>query len=949
MTSSKIPTPEIVDKAVASMVRFEQQRYFFERLNNPGWLAALNKKGFFSTPPATKRDEERGTVEFRQWPALKYLSRMAAHEPITVSEIMLKVPDSDNPFIVTSFLEAALSMPSDVAAELIPKIATMIRSPYVTRGHQAGELAVHLAKGGKHKAALTLLNSALEVVPDPRPVSEELKAADPEYRHEARTRMTSYEYQWILQRNGTALVESIGAPFVSLLNDLLETALGLEERPREHDGKTIEDYSYIWRPSLSSGETTESPKRFLVPAVLQAAEQFSSLGSQQLGTIRKLLLKKRFKVFERIELEIITKHLDFSGSAIADRLTDKATFDDFGLRYEYNALSQAAFGLLDAPRQNQILQWIDEGSDGVRLLERGYSQEEAGAIIDNWRLERLAPINQFLPKEWKERYETLKEKFGEPEPGRRARVRGGAYALGSKSPKPTEEMEGMSVESVINFLKTWRPENEPAFFPFSPSEEGLGAVLTAIVAKNPSEFSSQIAALKDADPTYVRGAIQGFESAIRSKSAFDWNNVLGLCSWVITQPIKIPDRTGDHWTKDPDWGWTRQAIVSFIENGLKEKEIPFSLRQQVWSVISSLAEADVSDDVAYNDPDSLSKDIWSYSVNRTEARATRVAIQYIEWCRNNLAQPRFSLADVPEVEALMSSDLDPEKQPSLDIRLVYGEFLPFLINVDREWVEKNKSRIFPGEAEKRPLRDVAWVAYLVANYAYDAAFDVLFSFYLDAVRNELGTPRQVGSGHMMYNPDENLVHHLMQLYWRGRIDLAENGILDEFLRRASDELLGTMVTYLGRSLKDTNEKLEDGAKDRLKALWTRSLVSSDAPVHKREMSAYGWWFNSYHFEDDWSLEQFYKSLQLSKGATEPKIGTLERLAKLAGRFPALVIACTQLIINADFENVVLWTDDLKTILKTALKSGNNGTTRIARDIIQSLGVRGYHEYRVLLI
>ena len=201
---------------------------------------------------------------------------------------------------------------------------------------------------------------------------------------------------------------------------------------------------------------------------------------------------------------------------------------------------------------------------------------------------------------------------------------------------------------------------------------------------------------------------------------------------------------------------------------------------------------------------------------------------------------------------------------------------------------------------------------------------------------------------MMYNPDENLVHHLMQLYWRGRIDLAENGILDEFLKRASDELLGTMVTYLGRSLKDTNEKLEDGAKERLKALWTRSLVSSDAPVHKREMSAYGWWFNSYHFEDDWSLEKFYKSLQLSKGATEPKIGTLERLANLAGKFPALVIACTQLIINADFENVVLWTDDLKTILETALKSGNNGTMKSARDIIQSLGVRGYLEYRVLL-
>ena len=118
MASWKKPTPEIVDKAVASMVRFEQQRYFFERLDNPAWIEPLRKRGWFSTPPVPKRDAERGTIEFQQWQPLKYLSRMAAHEPALVAEIMATLPDSDNPYIFQSFLNAALAMPPDISDTL---------------------------------------------------------------------------------------------------------------------------------------------------------------------------------------------------------------------------------------------------------------------------------------------------------------------------------------------------------------------------------------------------------------------------------------------------------------------------------------------------------------------------------------------------------------------------------------------------------------------------------------------------------------------------------------------------------------------------------------------------------------------------------------------------------------------------------------------------------------
>ena len=310
-----------------------------------------------------------------------------------------------------------------------------------------GDLAVHLAGGGKHESSLTVLRAALEVIPDPRPVSEELKALDPEYQHEARTRLASYECQWILQRNGSELLELLGASLVELLSVLLERALSFEHKFTKGT-EVVEDYSYIWRPSLSGGETADYPKRFLVPAVVHYADMFASQGSEQLKSVQKILAARRFKVFKRIELDLLRRHLELAGiPAVAQYLVDKDAFEDVGLRFEYDALSARALGLLDAPQREQILRWIEEGLNRERLMERGFSQTEADDAVDYWRLERLGPIKELLDADWRKRYDSLHEKFGDP-PDRR-RTRGGAYQLSSRSPKPSEELETLPVPNLI--------------------------------------------------------------------------------------------------------------------------------------------------------------------------------------------------------------------------------------------------------------------------------------------------------------------------------------------------------------------------------------------------------------------------------------------------------------------------------------------------------------------
>jgi hypothetical protein len=871
---------------------------------------------------------------------------MAAHDPEAVADILMAVPKTENPLIVRDILEAATAMPTRIAAKLAAKIGEMIKTPFLIRGELAGEVATHLASGSEHTAALTVLQAALEVIPDPRPVPEGLKRLDPEYMYEAHARIPYYEYELILQRHTTELTHFLGLPFFSLLCDLLNRALKLEMRTAPKSGR-IEDYSYIWRPQITTGGGSDSVKNLLASAILLSAKGLCTDSPELLPKVNEILTAKRFKLFERIELEVITRHLDVDASAVGSKLTDRELFDDVGVRPEYYTLAEKGYGLLKESDQTEILKWIDEGLDRKLLQERaGLSAEQAEEQIEYWRLERLAPIRKHLPVPWRQRYEALEQKFGTPRPPVHPVIHGGAYSMSSRSPQQEGDLEAMTVEGIVQYIKSWQPPKDPSV-PFGPNEEGLATVLSSVVHKKAAKFSEHASDFRDAAPTYVRAAIQGFVSAARENASFDWSRVLDLCSWTVSQPIEIPGRTGDFWTKDPDWRGARQAVIGLIDEGFNQKTIPFDLRDVLWTVLEALAEGDDLGDLAYGDEDSQKKDIWIASINRAKPQAIRAVVRYIEWYRDNTGSKDFSLASTPEAASLLQRHLDPAAEPSLDVRLIYGEFLPFLLNVDSHWVAQHINEIFPEKQSLRPLRDVAWGAYLVANSAYDAAFRLLRSFYSTAV-DEIGRSWFTGGGHLLEDPDKNLANHLMQLYWRGQITLDSDELLDKFYARASDDLIGQTTTYVGRSMSETKDGIPPVIVDRLQRLWARRLQQVTDKNHPKEMAAFGWWFNSGCFEDEWALDHLHQSLQRSNGVMEPKLGALQRLAQLGEKYPSAVVSCTEMIVNAEPIDVILWVEDLQHILSTVIRVGDSKASKTARGLIHSLGLRGYYEYRELL-
>jgi len=117
------PTPDTVDRAIALMSHPEQQRYFFERLDQPEWLAPLEGKGMFQQLPVQTTDPDRGTISYYDWPPGRYLVRMSRADSTRVTKIFFDLPSTENPFVVRLMLESAAAVPAEDSKTLVPKIA----------------------------------------------------------------------------------------------------------------------------------------------------------------------------------------------------------------------------------------------------------------------------------------------------------------------------------------------------------------------------------------------------------------------------------------------------------------------------------------------------------------------------------------------------------------------------------------------------------------------------------------------------------------------------------------------------------------------------------------------------------------------------------------------------------------------------------------------------------
>lgn len=979
----KEANPQQIDKAVPLLIHPQQRYYFFNRLQNPKWISLLKKKGFFKNPPPAIRDSSEGTVSFPAWAESGYLARMAKHDPKTVLEIANST-ETDNPRVHTDFVEAALQMPPEEAVKMIAKVKTWIESPYSSfalLSDKVGALMSHLAKGGCVKKALELARSLLAVMPDPSTQNGEANEdrvyrPRPEPRTHFDNKSYNWEYEQILKKYVPELVTIAGESALEMLGYLLYDAVRFSQYPREREkqqeGSSIwDDGSIYWRPAIEKHPRNDHPyevKELLAIAVRDAAEQIVESDPAKMRSLVLMLEKWHWRVFYRIALYLIRKYPDNNRDLLTERLVDQKRFSNSSRHedYEYVFLAKDYFGDLPKEEQEKILGWIENPNFDLSWWE---DQEARAQWMKYWQLNKLTPIKDSLPANWQQRYQQLVNDCGTtvelPDI-----VFGGVGEtgwVGTESPKTGSELASMSIEELVSFLRTWQPTSKDPFEPGSSIAE-VGFTLSKLVEQSPERFALAAEQFQGLHPRYGNGVLRGLRNALTNSKGqegilreFSWQSVFKLCYWLVEESIEIRERATTDSDREPNWSEARRAVADLLGVGLtidSDTGIPFNLRSEVWNILKPLTQ----------DPDPTPEHETRYggsnmnpselSINTVRGEAIHTVVRYALWIRRHLEQTVDGAEalvrgfdEMPEVRQVLDTHLNPDQEPSLAIRSIYGRWFPWLILIDPNWATQNVAKIFPQDETLSDLRIAAWESYIIFCPVYDNVFEVLHEEYRYAVER-INTAES--EKRTQRDPDYCLAQHLMTLYWRGKLSLEQpNSLLARFFELAPDELRGKSLEFIGRSLRNTNEEIEPQILKQLQLLWEQRLDTArtaTSPIsHASELAAFGWWFVSEKFDNSWAIAQLKEVLELV-GKVELERLVVKRLATLADAMPAPAVDLLRILLEGDNGTwrIYGWPDEARTILATALQGGNDETKKIATALINRLGEQGYLEFRELL-
>lgn len=931
--------------------------HFLESLDNPAWLPFLRKKKFFATPPPPVIDEEQRLITYASWPEARYLARIASHPPShqLVAQILTKIPPTANVRVHYDLCQAALALPASLVLPWAQQEAAWIEEQeFIPLGILALELAkliVKLAEASNSGEAYALLHAILLPRATAPPGQEEnrLRSGQPP------ARIGDWDYQQVLKTVTPTLTETAPLDLIRLLLESLTATLGGNDTERERRA----ELSYIWREAIESEDDPGIYERAqgLVSAIRDSTTQALTKDPTVLQQILPLLDACPGALYQRLALHLLRQTGPDDLSLVSERLTNQRQLQDVGVRHEYAQLLHDKFALLSAGDQQAIIDLILTGPPIERfrtmpnpVTGQPHTEEEIMRYARAWTRDLLSFIGDVLPESAARQYAALVRDLGEPESPAFPFHRGRFSTFADMSPLTDEALREMPVEHLTQFLTSWEPTGEF----HAPSRDGLAAQLTRLVTASPEAFTPLAPAFIGTHPEYVRGVVQGFRQAADHGDTFNWQPVLALCQWAVEQPDASPPTDRDLQADSTHWSWARQAVNDLLASGLKTgpAAIPFALRQPVWALLEVLAtDPDPKNDALLTESGDRSH--YDAAINSIRGRALELVIEYAVWTKKTLAdagEDAIGIDHMPEVKRLIEDHLDPGKDSSLAVRSIYGVHLHRLFWIDRQWATGLVPRIFPDRPGEQALDREAWTAFLVHGYhgASQSLFEVLCPRYERAVGELTGTSDQKVSHH---SPAAQLGHNLINLYAAGIIDLG--GLLPRFFANAWDHLRAEIIDWIGTSLRKPAEVVAPEVLQRFRGLWeyriTTVTTENTTSSATRELLAFGAWFASGQWPEDWAADQLLRAYDLT-GQAPPDYWVLKHLVTTAATDPLRAIRILhEMIIKAtDTLNFLGYTNEIREVITIVLRDGDAPAQRLAAETTSRLIAKGYRQLRDLI-
>ena len=286
---------------------------------------------------------------------------------------------------------------------------------------------------------------------------------------------------------------------------------------------------------------------------------------------------------------------------------------------------------------------------------------------------------------------------------------------GRTSPLTIEELSAISNAQIAEYLANFK-EPKIVIKKSDPTEEGLAKTLKKCVASNPQRFTNDLQPFQNVKNFYQHWLLHGFLEAWRNKEEFDWTALIEfICQILLSKRFW----TEQHTAVSNYRQWTLIAIAELITSGTESDKHGFDERllplveRILLILVETVEPGDFSCINHLSDIPSLDRSkVFSGIINYT-LRLARTS----DTTQGNYQWPQTIRDD-------FTRRLSWNVEPSLEFFYMLGVYLPYLSDLDEEWVVSNLQRIFPKENEFH--WQVAFSGYLLHSGIYEDLY-VLFT------------------------------------------------------------------------------------------------------------------------------------------------------------------------------------------------------------------------------
>ncbi|OSI78079.1 hypothetical protein [Bradyrhizobium canariense] len=911
--------------------------HFFNQLQAPDWLPHLAKQNLLAAPtlPPDEDAESEGLL-LRQWPAGRYLLRMANSPDSEARALIVRalrdVGASRHPDVHQIGIEVLAALPPDDAASLLDLAETWLtRDARFVMAQGPHDLLKRLALGGHAPAALRVARALFQVFDQDGQLG---------------TLFSRHMYEHFLPGAVKALAPVCGVETVALLCDLLDQSIRISGR--FHD-EPPSDYTTYLSQQISEHGTKHDVLGGLISGIALAAKLAIETAPACTREVVLQINSHPARIFVRLALYVLSFNPCEAPELAKAYLTDANLIEAGWCRAEYAALARAWFPSLPAGVQEQILAIVDGVPAKYRngWKERFEAQNNKPPTAENARKFNASVVRDLLwlwrsalPDERQAALTSIVEELGDPDAWRRQ------FDEPEAPPPAAPSFSSAPIDDIIAFLKTWRPPEDGK----RETATALAQRLRNAAIENAAHYSANAARFIVVPLLYVRAVLEGLENAFNNRTDIDWDGAVALIAKVI-QSSERP--SGGLEGDDADSSWVRKAAADLLASGLRQgaQGIPFAHAALVIDLIQDFYRTAPRQPETEAFEESYRSYPFYGAKGTTRGTAVKLVLVSLFWLSKDAGSvvgrsPQAALDNLPAFRAILDAELRDVASSGRIPRAIIGRYLTWLFYFGESWVRAHLAELFP--AGDVSLRDATWVSHLTTDSqpVKELAPEMRDCYVAEICR--LG--QDEGPGDHLH-VEERLAEYLVMLYiWSA----LPNDVFELFWNTAPASARKHAMWFLGTQLGLSTDKIPKPFRSRAVSYWDRRLAAARAsadPDHFREeLEALGQFFIQGNIDGTWLMDQVLAMADGGFAPSEP-YGVLDHLSKLSTGHPQRAVeVLAALVKNLRFDRWVYMTQQqaLRRILENGLASGSEQARSFATEAISYLAALGDGGYLDLL-